>query len=211
MSVMWEGVRFFTLLSGLLLTRRNSPNEVIHWDFPVNPLEPPLQVAIKLLKYPSTFHCSISDQNPQPFGFTPKLSTLVIMEIDTSSTVGMDEEYDFIIVGGGTAGLVVASRLTENPKLKVLVLETGPSRPADPRILTPGLVALIYDDPDYDWCFFTVPQVYLTLHLFFTAITELTISLERTQWPRHLSYKRKSLRMNHQMKIVYTNKPAFEV
>ncbi len=37
----------------------------------------------------------------------------------------VDKEYDYIVVGGGTSGLTVADRLTENGAISVLVVEYG--------------------------------------------------------------------------------------
>ena len=81
-------------------------------------------------------------------------------------TVSETLEYDFVIIGGGTAGLVVASRLTQDPNVEVLVLEAGSNRLMDPRISTPALYTSVLDDPDFDWAFVTIPQVYcLHYHL----------------------------------------------
>ncbi|KAF7514889.1 hypothetical protein G7054_g14917 [Neopestalotiopsis clavispora] len=81
---------------------------------------------------------------------------------DTSSTVGLDDElFDYVVVGGGTSGLVVASRLTEDETLRVLVLEAGANRLDDPKITIQALAPSTYHDPDYDWCLTTEPQVEL--------------------------------------------------
>ena len=79
--------------------------------------------------------------------------------IDTSSLANVREQYDYIIVGGGTSGLVVASRLTEDPNISVLVLEAGSNRLEDPRIAAPGLAPSTFSDPEFDWRFTSPPQV----------------------------------------------------
>ncbi|KAL4813125.1 hypothetical protein BDW67DRAFT_168873 [Aspergillus spinulosporus] len=78
---------------------------------------------------------------------------------DTSAVDGLESQtFDFVVVGGGTAGLVVANRLTENPKVRVLVIEAGSNRVKDPRIAIPGLAASTYFDPEFDWCITSPPQ-----------------------------------------------------
>ncbi len=63
------------------------------------------------------------------------------------------------MVGGGTAGLTIASRLSEVPEFNVLVVEAGADRSSDPNVQTPGLIGAMFDNPNYDWEFKTVPQV----------------------------------------------------
>ena len=71
----------------------------------------------------------------------------------------LTSSYDFIVVGGGTAGLVVAARLTEIPNVTVGVLEAGGAHIGDPLITTPGMFTQLWSNPEYDWRFSTTPQV----------------------------------------------------
>ncbi|QRW06020.1 GMC oxidoreductase [Ceratobasidium sp. AG-Ba] len=66
-------------------------------------------------------------------------------------------EYDFVIIGGGTAGSVLASRLTECSDYKVLVLEAGTSGLAVDFTLVPAGFGKIMKSK-YDWGLYTVPQ-----------------------------------------------------
>ena len=48
------------------------------------------------------------------------------------------ERFDYLVIGGGTAGLVVANRLSANPNIKVGVLEAGSTAFDEPLINIPG-------------------------------------------------------------------------
>src|SRR5215510_5370311 len=67
------------------------------------------------------------------------------------------EIYDFIVTGAGSAGCVVASRLSENARHRVLLLEAGPPD-RNPWIHIPLGYAKTYVHPVVNWRFETEPQ-----------------------------------------------------
>jgi len=69
------------------------------------------------------------------------------------------KSFDYVIVGGGTAGLVVAARLTENSNVTVGVIEAGIDRSDDVLVRAPLLHTELYEKPEYDWLYKTTPQV----------------------------------------------------
>ncbi|KAM6530140.1 hypothetical protein FALCPG4_008263 [Fusarium falciforme] len=68
------------------------------------------------------------------------------------------QAYDYIVVGGGTAGVAVAARLSEGlPSSSILLIEAGPAAWDEPKINIPGMKGSTLATK-YDWNFTTVPQ-----------------------------------------------------
>ena len=66
-------------------------------------------------------------------------------------------EADYIVVGAGSAGCVVAARLSEDPNTRVLLLEAG-GRDTNPWIHIPLGYGKTIADPNVNWCYHTEPE-----------------------------------------------------
>jgi choline dehydrogenase len=65
--------------------------------------------------------------------------------------------FDYVIVGGGSAGCVVAARLAEDPGTRVLLLEAGPDASGVEEVRIPAAYSRLFRS-QYDWNYVTLPQ-----------------------------------------------------
>ena len=72
----------------------------------------------------------------------------------------MTDTTDIIIVGAGSAGCVLAARLSENPSLQVTLIEAG-GKDTNPWIHIPAGLLRLLGKPEYDWCFASGPEPHM--------------------------------------------------
>ncbi|CAE7066885.1 unnamed protein product [Rhizoctonia solani] len=88
---------------------------------------------------------------------------LVVATPISSGAEFAEKEFDYIVVGGGLAGLVIANRLSENSDVRVGVIEAGRYFQNDSLINTPAAIRNRYlqMNATYDWRLSTAPQKHL--------------------------------------------------
>ncbi|MEO1569328.1 MAG: lycopene cyclase family protein, partial [Pseudomonadota bacterium] len=71
------------------------------------------------------------------------------------------EEYDYVIVGAGSAGCALANRLSADPNIKVCLIEAGKKDNSLLVRMPAGVGSLLKGEGTYNWGFFTEPQKHM--------------------------------------------------
>lgn len=72
----------------------------------------------------------------------------------------MADSFDYLIVGAGSAGCVLANRLSADPAVRVCLIEAGGSD-ASPRVQVPAGTITLYKSRVFSWNYFSAPQRHL--------------------------------------------------
>lgn len=111
------------------------------------------------LKKPSPNKVDLSSRSPvrvQAFSKQAHSKAREQGNMLADSTQVAGKNFDYIIVGGGTAGLALAARLSEDTTLSVLVLEAGEANLNEKAHLVPRQRSMQFNNPKFDWAFNTM-------------------------------------------------------
>src|SRR5438105_7555464 len=89
--------------------------------------------------------------------FVASLLAMTTGVTTTNVGVRMTDTFDFVVVGAGSGGCAVASRLSEDPQTSVALLDAG-GKNDNWIVTTPYALVLMVAGPVNNWSFSTVPQ-----------------------------------------------------
>ncbi|ELU02813.1 hypothetical protein CAPTEDRAFT_227583 [Capitella teleta] len=98
--------------------------------------------------------------SPEPGNSITAAVMLSLAPASSAALSNSNAEYDYIIVGAGSAGCVLANRLTADGQNKVLLVEAG-GEDRSWKFHMPAALMYTLTNPKYNWCYYTEPQKHM--------------------------------------------------